>query len=501
MSPHSTVSTFEGSSAKTLGQRKDSNASSMILIRNLAKALDSNALKSMLVFAKDLINVDFVPNPADDGDFKTAVARFSTSAASQEAKSMLDGKWNSSGDAHLIVSYIPVSPGGSSGLRRALEAAAVSSPDGLGSVRSSSSKFNGQFSPFDQVGSPTMSTSPFTSSNDGMPRSDSFTSMFPPQGPLGSPLERQRVSGKSVINEDGADDETGKLINDPVAFAKNDMTNGHQPRRSTMPQLPVTRLSGLSINTPTASPNINGAFSPRTLQSPTTFSHQAVQAPNNGFTNNLHYPRNNMPPVNPADQNPPCNTLYVGNLPQDTAEDELKLLFSKQRGYKRLCFRVKQQGPMCFVEFEDVSFATKALHELYGHMLSNSVKGGIRLSFSKNPLGVRQNQQNGLVSPLSPPGSGNGMTYGNMTAFSAASGPPPGLSMPSPYGVMSPVVQNNAFGGLSPVSSPGMTNHIHGPGSPPITADLSARSSNAMSANTWASINNNNYQYGRPLYG
>ena len=484
MSPHSTVTAFEGSTSKTLVQRKDSNASSMILIRNLAKALDSNALKSMLVFAKDLINVDFVPNPSDDGDFKTAVAQFATSVASQEAKSMLDGKWNSSSDAHLIVSYVPVSPGGSSGLRRALEAAAV---DGLGSAR----KFNGgQFSPFDQVASPTMSTSPFASSNEGIPRSDSFTSMFPPQGPLGSPLERQRISGKSMINEDGADDETGKLINDPVAFAKNDMTNGHQPRRSTMPQLPITRLSSLSISTPTASPNMNGAFSPRALQSPTTFSHQA---PNNGFTNNLHYPRNNMPPVNPADQNPPCNTLYVGNLPQDTAEDELKLLFSKQRGYKRLCFRVKQQGPMCFVEFEDVSFATKALHELYGHMLSNSVKGGIRLSFSKNPLGVRQNQQNGLVSPLSP-GSANGMSYGNMAAFSAASGPPPGLSMPSPYGVMSPVVQNNNFAGLSP----GMANHIHGPGSPPIAADLSARSSNTISANTWASMNN---QYGRPLYG
>ena len=76
--------------------------------------------------------------------------------------------------------------------------------------------------------------------------------------------------------------------------------------------------------------------------------------------------------------------MYVGNLPVDTSEDELKAVFSKQRGYKRLCFRTKQNGPMCFVEFEDVSFATKALHELYGHPLHNSVKGGIRLSFSKN---------------------------------------------------------------------------------------------------------------------
>lgn len=96
-----------------------------------------------------------------------------------------------------------------------------------------------------------------------------------------------------------------------------------------------------------------------------------------------------LPPPNPADQNPPCNTLYVGNLPPDTSEIELKEIFSQQPGYRRLCFRTKQNGPMCFVEFEDERFAGAALGELYGHVLSNSVKGGIRLSYSKNPLGVR----------------------------------------------------------------------------------------------------------------
>ncbi|KAG9287280.1 hypothetical protein G9A89_008910 [Geosiphon pyriformis] len=96
-------------------------------------------------------------------------------------------------------------------------------------------------------------------------------------------------------------------------------------------------------------------------------------------------------PPNPADQNPPCNTLYVGNLPMNTNEEELKEMFSKCPGYKRMCFRTKQNGPMCFVEFEDVQYATQAMTELYGNPLSNSVKGGIRLSFSKNPLGVRSN--------------------------------------------------------------------------------------------------------------
>ncbi|CAG8583099.1 8_t:CDS:2 [Ambispora leptoticha] len=99
-------------------------------------------------------------------------------------------------------------------------------------------------------------------------------------------------------------------------------------------------------------------------------------------------------PPNPADQNPPCNTLYVGNLPMNTLEDELKEMFSKCPGYKRMCFRTKQNGPMCFVEFEDVHYATQAMAELNGNLLSNSIKGGIRLSFSKNPLGVRSNNNN-----------------------------------------------------------------------------------------------------------
>lgn len=112
------------------------------------------------------------------------------------------------------------------------------------------------------------------------------------------------------------------------------------------------------------------------------------------------------PPANPADQNPPCNTLYVGNLPPDATEAELRSLFAPQKGFRRLSFRTKNQslgggssssshnhGPMCFVEFEDVAHATIALAELYGRALprpnGSNGKGGIRLLFSKNPLGVR----------------------------------------------------------------------------------------------------------------
>ncbi|KAI8927918.1 hypothetical protein BC831DRAFT_450957 [Entophlyctis helioformis] len=92
------------------------------------------------------------------------------------------------------------------------------------------------------------------------------------------------------------------------------------------------------------------------------------------------------------DQNPPCNTLYVGNLPHETMEEELRQIFSVQPGFKRLCFRMRSNGPMCFVEFDSIEYATAALFQLYGTHLSISTKGGIRLSYSKNPLGVRQHR-------------------------------------------------------------------------------------------------------------
>ena len=95
------------------------------------------------------------------------------------------------------------------------------------------------------------------------------------------------------------------------------------------------------------------------------------------------------PQIGSIGENAPCNTLYVGNLPGNACEEELRLIFSKCIGYKRLSFKNKLNGPMCFVEFEDIHCATVAMNELYGVMLSNSCKNGIRLSYSKNPLGVK----------------------------------------------------------------------------------------------------------------
>ncbi|KIL00530.1 hypothetical protein PAXRUDRAFT_48147, partial [Paxillus rubicundulus Ve08.2h10] len=126
-------------------------------------------------------------------------------------------------------------------------------------------------------------------------------------------------------------------------------------------------------------------------------------------------------PRNPlVDQNPPINTLYVGNLPAGAVgggypanylEDSLRELFSRRPGYRKLCFRQKSNGPMCFVEFEDVQYATKTLNELYGNTLGGLVKnGGIRLSYSKNPLGVRTPTSAGTGSSLQQQQQSNGQS-------------------------------------------------------------------------------------------
>ena len=87
------------------------------------------------------------------------------------------------------------------------------------------------------------------------------------------------------------------------------------------------RVSGLSLS----------ASDPSLATSATSSPHLPGSLPNGAYRSM-------------GDQNPPCNTLYVGNLPADTLEEELRVLFSRCPGYKRLCFRTRANGPMCFVE-------------------------------------------------------------------------------------------------------------------------------------------------------
>lgn len=442
-----------------------------ILIRRLPLKADKDTLRSMVVWSKEFIDGDVLPRErSQDQGYSSAILHFKTQAGAQEAKSLLDGKPHNN---PMIVEIL--TPSRSYSYSQAPARAPSTTRTGSSSASTNSSagptprRFDVTFQSMDGTVSPTATNkSAYVGTELPNPESTSrYQSLFSPQSPIGNHLnDRMRITGKSLINNDSPeDDETGELLKDPVAYAENGH-NLNQQRRSTLPQLPVSRLANLSLNTNMGlpAPAPMSSYLPGQTMSAMTPGRMTAMSPTGMVNHNgppmnyqlgsQHYHRHNFPPVNPADQNPPCNTLYVGNLPIDTSEDELKAMFSKQRGYKRLCFRTKQNGPMCFVEFEDVSFATKALHELYGHPLHNSVKGGIRLSFSKNPLGVRSGQGNSgppgpMGGPGGPPGF-NGMLNGGMSgpSFSTANGPPPGLA--APPGLRP---NRNAYGGGMPMNN------------------------------------------------
>lgn len=456
-----------------------------LLLRRLPLTMNHEALSSMLLFAEDFQSTRFIDFSDQEG-FQAAVAEFRSFEGAREARNRLHGKQNAINGARMIVEVVSQGTMASHaqngdmsvdglGIRRQLSNAA-SSRGTTGNAPRQPSRY------FQSMGEKVHPISIPPSQVDG----DDSQPLFSPRSPRPTSFrDHIRQTGKSMISED-ADDETGELLKDPVAYARGNHAGGGVRRSNSSAQPPVSRMAGLSLNTAQSSvtngtmmsPTLTGGFgggrnmsqgpvSPATeLPNPLMTNGMAPVSPTNtGFPAHMH--QRHLPPANPADQNPPCNTLYVGNLPIDTSEDELKAIFSKQRGYKRLCFRTKHNGPMCFVEFEDVSFATKALNELYGHTLHNSVKGGIRLSFSKNPLGVRTGQANALSpgSPLGSPGSGGG--FGGPGAFSGVSGPPPGLGMPPP-GLGSPPLSATGPGAAG--GGNGNFNNFFGPSSPPLSA-------------------------------
>ncbi|KAL5407302.1 hypothetical protein PMIN06_004378 [Paraphaeosphaeria minitans] len=447
-----------------------------IFLRKLPTNSDKDAVRNMLLFAKDLMDCELVsapPKSPDDMGFVSAVAHFRTLESAKEARDLLNGKRNATNDATMIVEMLHDNLPGTIGSRRntvdstAMRQGSVSALSGIAGATANgrqSSRYNGTFQTLEKMsppnGTPGLGNGEFPVQN-----------LFSATSPVNTSFPHRIANvGKNTINDEADDDEG--LLKESIGYGTTPVQNAI-PRRTTNPSagMPITRgFASLSLNTngangmsPPPMPNYASPRSAATMQSPGTAlsamsPHSSISSamgtlgPNANYQQfQQHYNRPTYPPVNPADQNPPCNTLYVGNLPVDTSEDELKALFSKQRGYKRLCFRTKQNGPMCFVEFEDVSFATKALNELYGHPLHNSVKGGIRLSFSKNPLGVRTGQATTMgpasaITPTTPlPGFGGGNVNGP-PGFSTATGPPPGLS--APPGLSTPSHSNGspAFG-------------------------------------------------------
>ncbi|OCF32306.1 hypothetical protein I316_05974 [Kwoniella heveanensis BCC8398] len=272
-----------------------------------------------------------------------------------------------------------------------------------------------------------------------------------------SPSQRQTDSKALLALAEEADELEGWSVNGAVGNGMNMgvMDGFHQtvgPRRGPFPNGSGSSYGGMGI----------GSLGPRSMGQPDVYGtsppggmDQASDASGRGGL---------IGGSNPADQNPPINTLYVGNLPAisppthppNFLEESLRALFARSPGFKRMSFRQKINGPMCFVEFEEVLYASQAIKELYGHTLGGLVKGGIRLSYSKNSLGQRGNAH--------PSGINTGLFGGLAHTVALA-----GMSVASPTTATAqpvPINGNGNGGGNNYGSNPAQGPMTAAPGGP-----------------------------------
>ena len=120
--------------------------------------------------------------------------------------------------------------------------------------------------------------------------------------------------------------------------------------------VPLSVSTSGQVSTGNTSPQLPSPASHASSAASSSVGGHATSSSSSGVPNPVGSvgPRNAL-----VDQNPPINTLYVGNLPTSPVgagypanylEDSLRELFSRRPGYRKLCFRQKSNGPMCFVE-------------------------------------------------------------------------------------------------------------------------------------------------------
>ncbi|KAG7672028.1 putative Cell wall integrity protein scw1 [Nannochloris sp. 'desiccata'] len=115
-------------------------------------------------------------------------------------------------------------------------------------------------------------------------------------------------------------------------------------------------------------------------------------------------------PVKNEKDNPPCNTLFIGNLGENIIEDELRAVFGPQPGFQQLKVVRSPRGISAFIEFSDVTTATSAHESQQGLILGSSDRGPIRVQYSKNPFGRKREgaapTQGQMVGGVPPPPPG-----------------------------------------------------------------------------------------------
>lgn len=252
---------------------------SAIFLRKLPSNSDREAVRNILLFAKDLIDCELVPVSkfSEDKGFASAVARFKTVDGAKEARDLLNGRRNATNDATLIVELVQDGAPGAIGSRRntvdsgSVRQQSVSAASGIAGPISNgrqSSRYNGTFQNMEKMsppnGTPGLGNGEFPVQN-----------LFSPTSPVNSTFSHRNL-GKTVINDEADDDEG--LLKESIGFATGGPTmQNHLTRRTTNPSIPVSRFSSLSLNTNGVNgmspPPMNNYASPRssaTMQSPAT---------------------------------------------------------------------------------------------------------------------------------------------------------------------------------------------------------------------------------------
>ncbi|KAI2474696.1 RNA binding protein [Pyrenophora tritici-repentis] len=266
-----------------------------ILLRKLPSSSDREAVRNILLFAKDLVDCELVSHPrhADDKGFACALAHFQTLEGAREARDLLNGKRNATNDATLVVEMIHDGPPGAIGSRRntvdstparsAPPSAAMQAPAANGRQ---SSRYNGTFQNMEKMSPP--------NGNPGLGNGEfPVTNLFSPTSPVNTSFTSRNV-GKSIINNE-ADDDDG-LLNESIGYATAD------PRTANLSATPylfppwrpthvTTTTEVAQVTTSPLSPRSSG--SPRSPKSPP--SARRLFSP-------THSPKAVSPKSKPADE-------------------------------------------------------------------------------------------------------------------------------------------------------------------------------------------------------
>lgn len=102
--------------------------------------------------------------------------------------------------------------------------------------------------------------------------------------------------------------------------------------------------------------------------------------------------------VSNTKDNPPCNTLFVGNLGDTVSEAELRQLFGTLAGFRQLKLIRGARSVTCFVEFNDLPSAMACHQNQQGAVLNSSDRGGIRIQYSRNPFGKKRDYDGSFIN-------------------------------------------------------------------------------------------------------